>query len=627
MTLIDDFEDGDLSTKSPYWSDWPSGLSNVQTTNLEGSRALELTGDASFPEISRNSSAYQPDEISYLLYQIESGFSLFLQGGSSELEQFFFSSAELQLDSEGFSTVASLSYDTPYEIRLSNIDYQSETYTLRVKRLSDDTVVYGPSSHEFNENANDFGKITLNTSPGKHQLDYFNAVEYLDGSLSSLSVSSTTDSSVELAWTDDISNESGYRVYRDTSAGVDRTQANQVADLSANTESYTDTSLTDSTEYYYVVEAYNVDETAASSEVAATTDPAAPSDTTLDTTTSREITVSWTDNSTNEDGYRVYRSQSDGGYTEVADLATDTTTYTDTGLEDGEQYWYYVEAYVGSKTASGASVSGVTPLPSASSLAVVESAQDEATASWTNEDNSSDGSIAVERSTDGFSSVTTVAGGLSPSTTEYVDTTVDGTETYEYRIERTTDHATATSGTASVTINGPPWFSSNAEQPTNGATGVSRSPTLTVEVNDPDGNPVDVTFYDASDDTQIGQTQTDVPSGSSTSVEWSGRDFATTYSWYAIADDGLETTQSPTFSFTVADGIPQNVAVSATAENEVTVEWDAVAVAAGYYVYRAASSGSTASDYTQVADVTSPPFVDTDVVDGERYYYRVSSHD
>nr|WP_144049974.1 fibronectin type III domain-containing protein [Halorubrum sp. C191] len=424
-----------------------------------------------------------------------------------------------------------------------------------------------------------------------------------------------------------MANEDGYRVYRDTSAGVNRTQANEVADLSANTESYTDTGLTDSTEYHYVIEAYTVDDTATTAEASATTIPAAPSGTGLDTSTRGEVTVSWTDNSQNEDGYRMYRSQSDSGYTQVADLGANTTSYTDTGLEDGEEYWYYVEAYVGSKTASGASVSAVTPLPSASSLAAVESAQDEATASWSNEDNSSDGSIAVERSTDGFSSVTTVASGLSPSTTSYVDTTVEGTETYAYRIERSTDHATATSGTASVTINGPPWFTADAEQPANGATGVSRSPTLAVEVNDPDGNPVDVTFYDASDDTQIGQTQTDVPSGSSTSVEWSGLGFATVCEWYAVADDGLETTTSPTFSFTTADGVPQNVAVSATAENELTVEWDPVDVAAGYYVYRAESSGSTASDYTQVADVASPPFVDTDVVDGERYYYRVSSHD
>lgn len=89
--------------------------------------------------------------------------------------------------------------------------------------------------------------------------------------------------------------------------------------------------------------------------------------------------------------------------------------------------------------------------------------------------------------------------------------------------------------------------------PSNGATGVGTSPTLSVDVTDPDGDTMDVYFYDASDDSLIG-TDTTVNSGGTASVTWSGLSEGTTYDWYAIADDGLSSTQSTTWSFTTQSG-------------------------------------------------------------------------
>lgn len=94
-------------------------------------------------------------------------------------------------------------------------------------------------------------------------------------------------------------------------------------------------------------------------------------------------------------------------------------------------------------------VNATTILP-APTIGTPSYSNGEVTVPWTNNDDSPDGGIDVERSTDGFSTVTTVASGLSPSTESYTDTTVTEGMTYEYRIERNTDHATATSGTASV---------------------------------------------------------------------------------------------------------------------------------------------------------------------------------
>jgi len=77
------------------------------------------------------------------------------------------------------------------------------------------------------------------------------------------------------------------------------------------------------------------------------------------------------------------------------------------------------------------------------------------------------------------------------------------------------------------------------ESPSDGSTvGSKTQATLTVRVTDDDGDSMDVSFFDASDDSQIGDTQTSISSGSTASVTWSGLSSDTTYNWYAVADDG-----------------------------------------------------------------------------------------
>ncbi|MFO7967297.1 MAG: S8 family serine peptidase [Archaeoglobaceae archaeon] len=88
--------------------------------------------------------------------------------------------------------------------------------------------------------------------------------------------------------------------------------------------------------------------------------------------------------------------------------------------------------------------------------------------------------------------------------------------------------------------------------PSNGATGVSTSPELSVDVSDPDDDSMDVSFYNASDDSLIG-TETGVASGSTASVTWDSLSYSTTYSWYAVADDGAATNTSSTWSFTTEE--------------------------------------------------------------------------
>jgi hypothetical protein len=89
--------------------------------------------------------------------------------------------------------------------------------------------------------------------------------------------------------------------------------------------------------------------------------------------------------------------------------------------------------------------------------------------------------------------------------------------------------------------------------PANGANGVGFNPTLSVEVSDPDFDSLTVRFYDASDDSLIGLDD-DVISGERAYTSWNGLSPSSSYSWYAVADDGEYTTQSETWSFTTGAG-------------------------------------------------------------------------
>src|SRR5262245_53342157 len=59
-----------------------------------------------------------------------------------------------------------------------------------------------------------------------------------------------------------------------------------------------------------------------------------------------QLILTWTDNSTNEDGFKIERKTgSNGTYAQVATVGVNVTTYTDSSLTDGITYCYQVLAF------------------------------------------------------------------------------------------------------------------------------------------------------------------------------------------------------------------------------------------------------------------------------------------
>jgi fibronectin type 3 domain-containing protein len=154
--------------------------------------------------------------------------------------------------------------------------------------------------------------------------------------------------SVALTWQDNSTNETGFQVVR----SGDGVNFWSVGTCAGNSISFTDTSVAGGYTYYYKVRAINGTEFSDFSNTAIattprTTVPAAPSNlsgTLKSTRKSLTATLTWQDNSSNEDMFVLQRS-TDGINWAAFTVGTNTTSYTDTALARGQTYYYRVKAY------------------------------------------------------------------------------------------------------------------------------------------------------------------------------------------------------------------------------------------------------------------------------------------
>ena len=169
-------------------------------------------------------------------------------------------------------------------------------------------------------------------------------------------------------------------------------------------------------------------------------------------------------------------------------------------------------------------------------------------------DASDDSLIGTDFNVPSGSTASVTWSGLSPDT-QYLWYVIANDSIYETKSDVWTFRT-------KVIVNNPPNKPINP-YPADGAQDVELDPYLSVEVSDPDGDSLDVLFFDASDDSLIG-TVLNVPSGGTAFVQWSGLSNNKTYSWFAIADDTVYETKSDTWSFKTKkeDSTPPTVSIT-----------------------------------------------------------------
>ena len=162
-----------------------------------------------------------------------------------------------------------------------------------------------------------------------------------------LTATATSSTAINVAWTDQSNNETGFKIERKVGTG----SFTQVATVGANVTTYPDSGLTASTGYSYRVRATNsVGDSAYSNTASATTQgagtvPAAPSGLVATAVSRTQINLTWVDQANNEDGFKIERKVGTGSFTQIATVGANVKTYSDTGLTRNTRYTYRVRAY------------------------------------------------------------------------------------------------------------------------------------------------------------------------------------------------------------------------------------------------------------------------------------------
>lgn len=290
---------------------------------------------------------------------------------------------------------------------------------------------------------------------------------------SGITANAVSSSQVDLAWQDNSPNEAGFEVHQSATGAA----FTLLASTDANATSYSNTGLTPATQYCYKVRAFKISGRkrtySAFSDVACATTPnppAAASNASAVPQNSNTVDVHWTDNSSNEQGFRVQRaSNSSGPWSTVA-----TTGQNATGSQDfvwtEQQVCYRVVAFAPEGEAAPSNTDCTAPPLTPTDL--VARAVDVQTVELTWKDNSAvEDGYEVQR-WDGALGQWSIAANLPANASGYRDTGRDADVTYWYLVRATKDGGYsyfsnyATAITASAPPNAPsgvaavPYYSS-----------------------------------------------------------------------------------------------------------------------------------------------------------------------
>lgn len=185
------------------------------------------------------------------------------------------------------------------------------------------------------------------------------------GAPSALTVLPLPSSSAVLSWADNAVNEDGFFVERAADGGAFA----RVAALRPNSTSYSELNLAPGG-YSYRVCAFNAGGLSTASNTATVVltppPPAPPTGLTATSVPGGQVVLGWTDNSGDEQGFRIDRSL-DGGVTfaVLASVAAGTTGYADDSVVSGTTYYYRVSAFsaAGDSGYSNAAVATTDPAP------------------------------------------------------------------------------------------------------------------------------------------------------------------------------------------------------------------------------------------------------------------------
>lgn len=151
---------------------------------------------------------------------------------------------------------------------------------------------------------------------------------------------------IDLLWSDNSATEAGFYVERRLLGGTFQ----RIATTASNAAAFSDTTVAAGNTYEYRVIAFVDTVTSAASNKAVATTPGGvgvpniPSNFQLAVQSNRSVVLNWTDNSTNETGFRIQRRYRGWIWEDLASVGPGLQTYTDAATFGGVVYEYRIVA-------------------------------------------------------------------------------------------------------------------------------------------------------------------------------------------------------------------------------------------------------------------------------------------
>jgi hypothetical protein len=258
---------------------------------------------------------------------------------------------------------------------------------------------------------------------------------------SSLTARATSSSSIVLTWDDNSNNETGFNVQRKEGACDSANAWSLIATKGANVTSHTSTGLTPNTTYSYRVRAYNGDgnssySNCASVKTALSGTPKSPIDLEATSLSASQIRLTWTDNSTDETDFKIYRKIGSGSWESPITKAKDAVSHTDaaaSGNATTSMYSYYIQA-CNSTGCSPKSNTAIVPYKPTNFSATAVSAS-RINLTWTDKSSNETG-FELYRKTGDCSSASAwnLIATKGADSTSHGNTGLSSGETYSYRV-------------------------------------------------------------------------------------------------------------------------------------------------------------------------------------------------
>ena len=295
--------------------------------------------------------------------------------------------------------------------------------------------------------------LAVNTSSGSLFVRAFNSTGTADsGSLAryslaavptGLSTSSVFQTSVTVSWT--AGNPAGTIFELEISTG-----AGFALRVSSTAVTYTDAALVSASTYYYRMRALNGDAVASAyaSSITIVTQmtplPGAPTGFAGAAQSGSAILWTWTDNATNETGYRVMS----GAVNISTDMSIGTTLWMQTGLSTNTSYGpFFTQAFNAGGTTNSGTASRWTLAEVPTGLAAAGVYQTSGTLSWNAGSNPAGTTFQLERSTGtGYGLL------ISASATYYFDGYMTPSSTHYYRVRAVNGEAVATAYSSTIAV-------------------------------------------------------------------------------------------------------------------------------------------------------------------------------